>query len=192
MLKLSIITFSMNPQLAGAFLKLCPLGLNAQEEIGITGMFSQLQSSTMYPSGSWKNTCSTLAPSSSTTAVTYLIPISCSLFITSPTSVHCSKHINIKNWTVQLGYIVPKMEAREPLVQNRWTLDFRLLGADKPRQPPFCGCCNWGNPIIGDWIRIKFCLFLFKFYLEGDVVVLGINWSQFIDGVILIDWWVLN
>lgn len=91
MLKLSIITFSMNPHLVGAFLKLWPRGLKEQEETGMIGIFSQLQSSIMYPSGSWKNTWSTLIPSSSTTAVTYLIPMSSSLLLTSPTSVHCPK-----------------------------------------------------------------------------------------------------
>ena len=47
-LKLSIITFSMNPHLLGAaFLKLWPRGLKEQEEIGMIGIFSQLQSSIM-------------------------------------------------------------------------------------------------------------------------------------------------
>lgn len=91
MLKLSIITFSMNPHLEGAFLKLWLRGLKEQEETGMIGIFSQLQSSIMYPSGSWKNTWSTLIPSSSTTAVTYLIPFSSNLFFTSSTSVHCPK-----------------------------------------------------------------------------------------------------
>jgi len=100
MLKLSIITFSMNPQLLGvAFLKLPVLGLNGQDDRGRIGMLSQLQISTMYPSGSWKNTWSTLIPSSSTTAVTYLIPISCSFLLTRPTSVHYWKQNTIISTT---------------------------------------------------------------------------------------------
>jgi hypothetical protein len=53
----------------------------------------------MYPSGSWKNTWSTLIPSSSTTAVTYLIPISCSFLLTRPTSVHYWKQNTIISTT---------------------------------------------------------------------------------------------
>lgn len=115
MLKLSIIIFSMNPHLVGAaLLKLLSLGLNGQEESGRIGMFSQLQSSIMYPSGSWKNTWSTRFPSSSTTAVTYFIPMSSSLLFTSPTSLHCHHQPTVstpnifhsqwcKNWSCRLA-----------------------------------------------------------------------------------------
>lgn len=55
---------------------------------GTTGKLSQSHISIIKPSGSWKNNCSTKIPPSSTSARTYLIPISFKNFSTFPTLSH--------------------------------------------------------------------------------------------------------
>lgn len=60
---------------------------------GITGRLSQLHTSIMNPSGSWKNSCSTFIPPSSTIARTQSSPISFSFFSTAPMFSHCTFNI---------------------------------------------------------------------------------------------------
>jgi hypothetical protein len=94
-----------------------------------------------------------MMPSSSTTAVTYLIPISCSLLLTRPTSVHyCSKKEKRKK----------KEDSHQYHHNYSCTFSFLKLGTPKS-------------------------------YLEGHMIILGINRTWFDDGVkLMINWWVLN
>ncbi len=67
------------------------LELHAGEVSGSTGRLSQLQTSIINPSGSWKNSCSTNIPPSSTTRLVHLILLSFRSFSTCTISSHCTK-----------------------------------------------------------------------------------------------------
>ena len=64
---------------------------------GITGSFSQSQTSITLPSGSWKKSCSTTVSPSRTRAATNSSPMSPSLAFMSPMSVHCMPFVNEHN-----------------------------------------------------------------------------------------------
>ncbi len=67
------------------------LELHDGEVSGSTGRLSQLQTSIINPSGSWKNSCSTNIPPSSTTRLVHLILLSFRSFSTCTISSHCKK-----------------------------------------------------------------------------------------------------
>jgi len=88
--KLSIISIDIDSSAKQLILNVAspPSCFRGQEEIGSTGRFWQLHISIIYPSGSWKNSWSTLIPPSSTTAVTYSIFIASSFCIITFMSEH--------------------------------------------------------------------------------------------------------